>query len=107
MITLTESAKQQIIDLCKQHETDAVKLSVLGGGCAGFKYDWSFTTMDKVDDNDEVVDLSEGKFVIDSMSLPFIAGTEIDYVREVFGAHFEIKNPSATSSCGCGESFGA
>ena len=63
--------------------------------------------MDKVDDNDEVVDLSEGKFVIDSMSLPFIAGTEIDYVREVFGAHFEIKNPSATSSCGCGESFGA
>tara|TARA_B100000700_G_C15039276_1_gene854478 strand:+ start:2773 stop:3096 length:324 start_codon:yes stop_codon:yes gene_type:complete len=106
MITLTESAKKQIEDLCKQNNVDAVKLSVAGGGCAGFKYDWGFTSNDKIESDDEVIELTEGKFVIDSMSVMYVAGTEIDYVREVFGSHFEIKNPSASSSCGCGESFG-
>ena len=105
--TLTESAKQQINTICKENNCYGISLNLKGGGCAGFKYDWTFTTMDKVDENDEVINLEEGKFVVDSMSLPFIAGTEIDYVREVFGSQFEIKNPSATSSCGCGESFGA
>ena len=47
----------------------------------------------------------KGKFVIDGMSVLYVAGTEINYVREVFGSHFEIKNPTAKSSCGCGESF--
>tara|TARA_B100000575_G_C23107054_1_gene639049 strand:- start:584 stop:907 length:324 start_codon:yes stop_codon:yes gene_type:complete len=107
MITLTDSAKEQIIDLCKKNDVDAVKLSVKGGGCAGFKYEWGFVTNDDIQIDDEVFDLQEGKFVVDGISVMYVAGTEIDYVREVFGSHFEIKNPSATSSCGCGESFGA
>ena len=51
------------------------------------------------------MDFGKGKFVIDGMSVLYVAGTEINYVREVFGSHFEIKNPTAKSSCGCGESF--
>lgn len=106
MITVTDSAKEQIITLCKEHKVDAVKLSVQGGGCAGFKYDWGFTTNDKIASDDEVFEYTEGKFVIDSMSVMYVAGTEVDYVREAFGSNFVIKNPSSKSSCGCGESFG-
>jgi iron-sulfur cluster assembly accessory protein len=85
----------------------AVSLSVAGGGCAGFKYEWGF--IDKKEDigkDDEVVDWGEGKFVVDETSMLYVAGTKIDWKEEVFGAQFEIINPNAQSGCGCGESFG-
>ena len=106
MITVTDSAKQQIVDLCKEHKVDAVRLSVKGGGCAGFQYDWAFAKNDEINSDDEVFEYTEGKFVIDGMSVIYVAGTEVDYVREAFGSNFVIKNPSSKSSCGCGESFG-
>ena len=81
-----------------------MRLNVKGGGCAGFQYKWGFAN--DISADDEVVDLENNtKFVVDKMSVMFVAGTTIDYVKEVWGSSFQIKNPNATSSCGCGESF--
>ena len=106
LINLTDNAKKQVELLCNKHDKDAVRLAVQGGGCAGFKYNWDFINEDEIGQDDEVISLDNGKFVIDGAGVLFVAGTTIDYVEEVFGSHFDIKNPSATSSCGCGESFG-
>ena len=105
LVNVTESAKEQMLKLCQENNTDAVHLSVKGGGCSGFKYEWGFVNEDKIEQGDEVIDLGGAKFVVDSVSVMYVAGTEVDYVREVFGSHFNIKNPTATASCGCGESF--
>ena len=106
LFNLTESAIKQMSNLIDENQVDAVRLEVQGGGCAGFKYNWGFTSITDIADNDEVVDLPNGKFVVDSSSSLFVAGTTIGYVKEVWGSSFQIKNPNATSSCGCGESFG-
>ena len=105
---ITDSAKAQMEKLLEKHpDKYAVSLAVLGGGCAGFKYDWNF--VDKKEDigkDDEVVDWGTGRFVVDETSMMYLAGTKIDWKEEVFGAQFEIINPNASSGCGCGESFG-
>ena len=103
LFILTDSAKEQITKLCKEHDVEAVRLEVKGGGCAGFQYKWNFAN--EVSTEDEIVELDQGKFVVDKMSVMFVAGTTIDYVKEVWGSSFQIRNPNATSSCGCGESF--
>tara|TARA_A100001011_G_scaffold400748_1_gene518333 strand:+ start:1833 stop:2192 length:360 start_codon:yes stop_codon:yes gene_type:complete len=105
---LTDSAKKQMENLLsKNPEKYAVSLSVKGGGCAGFKYDWGFITDQKEVNQDDVVeDWGTGKFVVDDQSMLYVAGTQIDWKEEVFGSQFEITNPNATSGCGCGESFG-
>ena len=105
LFTLTNNAKEQISSLCQEHKTHAVRLSVKGGGCAGFQYEWGFSKEEEIEATDEVTKLDSGNFVVDSMSVMYVAGTEIDYVREAFGSQFVIRNPNATSSCGCGESF--
>ena len=106
LFTLTNNAKEQISSLCQEHKTHAVRLSVKGGGCAGFQYEWGFSKEEDIEATDEVTKLDSGNFVVDSMSVMYVAGTEIDYVREAFGSQFVIRNPNATSSCGCGESVG-
>ena len=105
---LTDAAKEQMAKLlAKQTDKYAVRLSVLGGGCAGFKYDWGFfDSTEDVDPQDHVVEWPGGRFAVDSMSMLYIIGTTIDWREEVFGSQFEITNPSAKSGCGCGESFG-
>lgn len=106
MITLTDSAKQQIKDLCQINNKWAVKLSVVGGGCAGFQYDWSFLdSADQVLKGDEIIGVDDKNFVIDSLSLMYVIGTTLDYKKEIFGSNFTFENPNATSSCGCGTSF--
>ena len=105
LVNVTESAKEQMLKLCKDNNSDAVHLSVKGGGCSGFKYEWGFVNEDEINKGDEVIDLGEAKFVVDGISVMYVAGTEIDYVKEAFGSQFVIRNPNATSSCGCGESF--
>lgn len=106
MLSITESAKKQLIDLCESNKKWGVKLAVKGGGCAGFSYDWSFIDQEnEVLDNDEVIDLEQAKFIVDGMSLMFVLGTELDYKREIFGSSFVFENPNAKSSCGCGTSF--
>ena len=105
---MTDAAMEQMAKLLgKQPDKYAVRLSVLGGGCAGFKYDWGFfDSTEDVDPQDHVVEWPGGRFAVDSMSMLYIIGTTIDWREEVFGSQFEITNPSAKSGCGCGESFG-
>ena len=96
---ITDPAKAQMEKLLsKQPEKYAVSLAVIGGGCAGFKYDWSF--IDKKEDigkDDEIVDWGAGRFVVDESSMMYIAGTKIDWVEQTFGSQFEIVNPNAQS----------
>ncbi len=106
MISITESAKKQLKDLCESHQKWAVKLSVKGGGCAGFTYDWSFLDNEtQLDTLDEVIDVDSKKFVVDGVSVMYVLGTQLDYKKEIFGSNFVFSNPNVTSKCGCGTSF--
>lgn len=106
MITITDSAKKQIKDLCENNSQWGIKLAVKGGGCAGFQYDWSFVnSQDELERGDEIIDIEDKKFVIDGVSLMYVLGTTLDYKKEIFGSNFTFENPNATSSCGCGTSF--
>jgi iron-sulfur cluster assembly accessory protein len=107
MFDITDKAKTQMEGLLSKNPGKyAVSLSVLGGGCAGFKYDWGFTNKDAIGKDDILEDWGTGRFVVDESSLLYVTGTQIDYKEEVFGSQFEITNPNSKSSCGCGESFG-
>lgn len=104
--TLTDTAKAQIDQLCTENSCYAVSLNLKGGGCAGFEYEWD-TVISEADlqSGDEIVETGTGgRFVIGGHSVMFLIGTEIDYVRSLVGSNFEIRNPNAQSSCGCGVS---
>ena len=105
---ITDEAKAQMEKLlAKNPGKYAVSLSVKGGGCAGFKYEWQFADKkEDIHEDDVVEDWGTGRFVVDETSMLYVAGTKIDWKEEVFGAQFEIINPNAQSGCGCGESFG-
>jgi len=79
------------------------RISVSGGGCSGFQYGFGFDSEATADDL--IFERQGVKVVIDETSLELLAGAEIDYVDELIGASFQIRNPNATSSCGCGNSF--
>lgn len=104
--TLTDSAKTQIDTLCKENDCYAISLNLKGGGCAGFEYDWGIVKHPAdLEPGDEVIHTDgAGRFVIGNHSLMFLIGTEVDYVRSLVGSNFEIRNPNALSSCGCGVS---
>lgn len=104
---LTDAAKNQITKLlAKNKDKYAVSLSVRGGGCAGFQYEWGLVdSADNIEKGDHVQEWQDGRFVVDSVSMFYVMGTVIDWRDEVFGSKFEITNPNATSGCGCGESF--
>ena len=108
LFEITEAAKQQIDRLLEKNPSKyAVTLAVLGGGCAGFKYEWGFAdTKESIAEGDHVEDWGTGRFVVDETSMLYVAGTRIDWIEETFGSQFEISNPNSTSACGCGESFG-
>ena len=106
VITVTENAIAKIKELCHNNHKYAVRLSIKGGGCAGYSYDWGFADELEIAATDELLNFGDGaKFTIDAASVMFIIGTELDYVHEVFGSKFEIKNPNTKSACGCGESI--
>ena len=104
--TLTPSAKAQIDKLCEENSCYAIALNLKGGGCAGFEYEWStINHPSDLEAGDEVVHTDNaGRLVIGTTSLMFLAGTEVDYVKSIVGSNFEIRNPNAQSSCGCGVS---
>jgi iron-sulfur cluster insertion protein len=108
LFIITDAAKSQIERLlAKNPDKYAVTLAVLGGGCAGFKYEWGFVdTKESISEGDHVEDWGTGRFVVDETSMLYVAGTKIDWIEETFGSQFEISNPNSTSACGCGESFG-
>ena len=80
-----------------------LRLAVTGGGCSGFQYD--FCLDDSRADDDLVIEKAGARILIDPVSLDFLKGAEIDFVEEMIGASFKVKNPNATASCGCGTSF--
>jgi iron-sulfur cluster insertion protein len=104
-LTLTDSAVRRIGVLMRAEDNPSLKLriSVSGGGCSGFRYGFSFD--DAVNTDDLVFSRDGVTVVVDEISFGLLAGAEIDYVEELIGASFQIRNPNATSSCGCGSSF--
>jgi iron-sulfur cluster insertion protein len=104
-ILLTESAARRIAALRAQEEAaDAfLRIAVSGGGCSGFQYGFSF---DDQRNEDDIVFAQGGiEVVVDEVSLELLHGAEIDFVEDLMGASFQIRNPNAASSCGCGNSF--
>ena len=106
MITISESAKAKIKDLLLEENNPqlALRTFVQGGGCRGVSYGFTFEEVTNEDDFEIPVD--EFKILIDSMSMQYMTGAEIDYKEELMGSSFVIKNPNATTTCGCGSSFG-
>jgi iron-sulfur cluster insertion protein len=102
---VTESAAKRIAFLAEQDGTPDVKLriAVSGGGCSGFQYGFSFDTA--VNGDDSLFMQGDAAVVIDETSLELLAGSQIDFVEDMVGSSFQISNPNATSSCGCGNSF--
>ena len=105
MIQITETAKQRIIELLNEENNPDLKLRtfVQGGGCSGFSYGFTFDE-DQAEDDWELP-VGTFKVLVDSMSMQYLQGAEIDYKESLEGAAFSIKNPNAVSSCGCGNSF--
>ncbi len=103
-VALTESAARRINEIIAAESTARfLRISVEGGGCSGFQY--RFDLIDSAAGDDLVLERSGAKVVIDPVSLQFLGGAQIDFVDDLMGASFQIKNPNATASCGCGTSF--
>jgi iron-sulfur cluster insertion protein len=104
-IQVSESAARRIAVLKQQEEAqDAfLRIAVSGGGCSGFQYGLSFDEQRNPDDF--VFEHGEIAVVVDDVSLDLLNGAELDFVEDLMGASFQIKNPNAASSCGCGNSF--
>jgi len=103
-VGLTDRAAKRIAAILKAEAAPVVlRLAVTGGGCSGFQYD--FLLDDTRADDDLVIEKEGATVVIDSMSLDFLRGSQIDFVNEMIGASFKVINPNATASCGCGTSF--
>jgi len=99
-IEFTEKANKEIIKIISEQGANSYfRISVQGGGCSGFKYNFSFDG--KIEKDDVVFN----KTIIDKNSLEIISGSVVDYKKEMIGSSFVIENPQATSSCGCGLSF--
>jgi iron-sulfur cluster assembly protein len=106
IVTLTDTAKAQIDTICEDNECYAVTLNLKGGGCAGFEYEWATISSPKdLNDNDIILKTDKNcTFVIGAHSVMFLAGTEINYKKDIMGSQFEVNNPNAQSACGCGVS---
>ncbi len=103
-ITLSERAARRINAITTKDEAaKALRVAVLGGGCSGFQYEFSMDGDAK--DDDLVIERDGATVLIDSVSLVYVLGSEIDFVDDLIGAQFQVKNPNATASCGCGTSF--
>ncbi|MBB3440294.1 iron-sulfur cluster insertion protein ErpA [Rhizobium sp. BK379] len=103
-VTLSDAAAKRIAAIVGGDPgKSALRVSVEGGGCSGFSY--KFDLVDDAADDDIVVEKNDAKVLIDSLSLVYMAGSEIDFVDNLLGQSFQIKNPNAVASCGCGTSF--
>ena len=102
-IEITDNAQEHIATVLKKDSAKYFRITVLGGGCAGFQYKFDFENLKNDDDiliHDEKIDV-----IIDETSMELIQNSKIDYVHELIGSSFKITNPQATSSCGWGTSF--
>ncbi len=106
-LVFTDSAATKVKDLIEEEGNPDLKLRVFvqGGGCSGFQYGFTFAEI--VNEDDTAMEKHGVTLLIDSMSYQYLVGAEIDYKDDLEGAQFVIKNPNATSTCGCGSSFSA
>ncbi len=99
MLSISDNAKEYLSNALSESGKKYATLNVKGGGCSGFKYEWGFA------DDPENFPVLEDLLVVDPMAEMFLFGCTVDYVRELGGSYLTVKNPNATASCGCGESF--
>jgi iron-sulfur cluster insertion protein len=106
-LVFTDSAADKVKQLVEEEGNPELKLRVFvqGGGCSGFQYGFTFDEI--VNEDDTPMSKNGVTLLIDAMSLQYLMGAEIDYKEDLQGAQFVIKNPNATSTCGCGSSFSA
>ncbi len=106
-LAVTDSAAAQVTALIDEEGNPELKLRVFvqGGGCSGFQY--GFTFDEAVNEDDTAMEKNGVTLLIDSMSYQYLVGAEIDYKEDLEGSQFVIKNPNATTTCGCGSSFSA
>jgi iron-sulfur cluster assembly accessory protein len=103
-VIITERAARRIGQILKSEGDGAMlRISVEGGGCSGFQY--KFDVERTRADDDLVLERDGAVVVVDPASVPFLAGSEVDFVDDLIGASFRVANPNATASCGCGTSF--
>ena len=103
-VQLTDRAAQRISEIVAREDTPKMlRVSVNAGGCTGFQY--AFDLVTERDESDFVIEKSGATVLIDEVSLPLMAGSQIDFVDDLIGAAFQVKNPNATETCGCGTSF--
>ena len=106
VIQISDGAVNKILSLAEsEDDTNNLNLRVYvtGGGCSGFQYGFSFDKV--IDEEDTCITKDGANLVIDSLSLQYLEGSTIDYSEDLMGSKFIIKNPNATTTCGCGESF--
>jgi iron-sulfur cluster assembly accessory protein len=103
-VIITERAARRIGQILKSEGGGAkLRISVEGGGCSGFQYKFD-VEHDQAED-DLVIERDSAVVLVDPASVPFLAGSEVDFVDDLIGASFRVNNPNATASCGCGTSF--
>jgi iron-sulfur cluster insertion protein len=104
-VRVSERAARRIGEILAREGQPGMRLriSVSGGGCSGFQYD--FALDDQAEDGDVAIEQGGAKVVVDGMSLMYLIGCELDYVEDLTGSYFRVSNPNATASCGCGNSF--
>ncbi len=104
LLSLSANAVKRVDALLSDEaEGTMLRVAVSGGGCSGFQYGFSFDARRNQDD--EIVEQDGITVVVDTMSLMYVAGAEIDFVEDLVGSSFSLKNPNATASCSCGSSF--
>jgi len=104
-LIFTDAAAAKVRELIENEENDALMLRVFisGGGCSGFQY--GFTFEEQIGEGDVIIERNGVRLLVDPMSIQYLAGAEIDYTEGLEGAQFVIRNPNATTTCGCGSSF--
>ena len=103
-LTLTPSAAARVVAIAdRQEKPPVLRLAVEGGGCSGFTYTFA---LGEPEADDAVAETGGVRLVVDPVSLDLLEGSEVDYVEDLGGAAFKVRNPNAASGCGCGSSFG-
>jgi iron-sulfur cluster assembly protein len=104
MVTLTDTAASKVKELLngQPREESGLRLAVRGGGCSGFQYALAF---DQEREGDQVYEHKDVRVLVDSQSVPFVDGSEVDFVDGLQGAGFAVNNPNVVAACGCGQSF--
>ncbi len=106
VLQITDGAVDKILSLSNSEDDSNglnLRVYVTGGGCSGFQYGFSFDKI--IDEEDTCITKDGANLVVDSLSLQYLEGSTVDYTEDLMGSKFIIKNPNATTTCGCGESF--